>query len=327
MQKSTILVTGGAGYIGSHIIRQLGEANEHMIILDNLSTGFRDAVLSGELIVGDCGDQELVSRILQEHKIDAVIHMAAFISVPESIQNPLKYYNNNTTNTAKLLQCCVATKVKHFIFSSSAAVYGIPTSSFVDENEVCAPINPYGRSKLMSEWILEDVAKSSHLRYISLRYFNVGGADPQSRIGQRNAAATNLIKVAAQTAVGIRDHIEIFGTDYDTPDGTGIRDYIHVEDLASAHLQALNYLRQGNESLTLNCGYGYGYSVREVLNAVQRLSKTRLSIRETPRRHGDPAAVIANAKKIQRLLDWQPQFANLDTIVQHALSWERKLAQ
>lgn len=323
--KNSILVTGGAGYIGSHIVRQLGEHNERIIVLDNLSTGHANDVLAGELIIGNCGDETLITQLIHDKQIDSVIHLAAHTIVPESVRDPLKYYTNNTLNTCKLLQSCVQNGIKNFIFSSSAAVYGIPNQPFVSEEGPCAPINPYGRSKLMSEWMLQDVANASDLRYIALRYFNVGGADPKTRIGQRNVAATTLIKVATQAAVGLRDQIEIFGTDYNTPDGTGIRDYIHVEDLASAHLQALAYLRQGNSSLTLNCGYGHGYSVREVLNAVERLAQTKLPIHEVARRAGDPAMVIADAKKIQQLLDWQPRFANLDAIITSALAWERKL--
>lgn len=323
--QRTVLVTGGAGYIGSHVVRQLGEAGERIMILDNLSTGSRNAVLYGELVVGDTGDTELVDRLLREHHVDTVMHFAAHIVVPESVSDPLKYYHNNTCKTRNLLECCVNAGVSHFIFSSTAAVYGLPAGGSASEDTPTAPINPYGASKLMSEWMLRDVAAASPLRHVTLRYFNVAGADPQGRIGQRTPNATHLLKVACETAVGKRDHVSIFGTDYDTPDGTGVRDYIHVEDLAAAHLAALDHLRRGGASTTLNCGYGRGFSVREVLAMVEKLSGAALTIHEEPRRPGDPAAIVAQAERIQQILNWQPRYADLMKIVQSALDWERRL--
>lgn len=325
MHKSSILVTGGAGYIGSHIVKQLAEAGEHVVILDDLSTGYAENVLAGDLIIGNCGNQDLVSRILNEHHIEAVIHLAASIIVPESIQQPLKYYQNNVVNTCHLLECCIQAKVNKFIFSSSASVYGTHDKHLVSEIDHCNPINPYGHSKLICEQVLHDLSIATPLHYIALRYFNVGGADLQGRIGLRNPQATTLIKVATQAALGIKPHIAVYGTDYPTLDGTGIRDYIHVEDVASAHLQALNYLRHNNSSLVLNCGYGHGYSVRQVLEAVQRLANTKLNIQELARRPGDPAEIIADNREILEVLNWAPQYADLDVIIQSSLNWEKKL--
>ena len=324
-QKPGILVTGGAGYIGSHVVRQLGEAGEHVIVLDNLSTGFAESVLCGELIEGNTGDSELVSRILAEHNIESVLHFAAHTIVPESVEDPLKYYGNNTCSTRSLLDCCARADVKHFIFSSTAAVYGTPEEPLASESTPTSPINPYGTSKLMTEWMLRDLSFATPLRHIALRYFNVAGSDPGGRIGQSTAKATLLIKVACEAAIGKRDKVSIFGTDYPTADGTGIRDYIHVEDLASAHLAALNYLRQGGESQTMNCGYGHGYSVRQVLDAVQRVSGVTLNIVKEPRRAGDPPALVAAVDKIHQVLDWQPQYDELDVIVKTSLEWEKKL--
>ncbi|MFO0454175.1 MAG: UDP-glucose 4-epimerase GalE, partial [Pseudomonadota bacterium] len=270
MQRKGILVTGGAGYIGSHVVRQLGEAGERVVTLDNLSRGFREAVTHGELVIGDTGDRALVLDVLRRHEIDTVMHFAAFTIVPESVAEPLKYYANNTCSTRSLLECCVEAGVEHFVFSSTAAVYGMPAGGVAAEDSPTVPINPYGTSKLMSETMLRDVSASTRLRHVVLRYFNVAGSDPQGRIGQSTPQATLLTKVAVEHVVGKRPHVSIFGTDYDTPDGTGVRDYIHVEDLASAHLKALDYLRAGGKSATMNCGYGHGYSVREVLKAVER---------------------------------------------------------
>lgn len=324
MKGKGILVTGGAGYIGSHTARQLGEAGERLVTLDNLSTGFRQAVLYGELVVGDTGDRELVSRILVEHEIDTVLHFAAHTVVPESVENPLKYYGNNTCNTRNLLECCATAGVKHFVFSSTAAVYGIPESDVAYEDAPTNPINPYGTSKLMSEMMLRDLAAASDMTYVALRYFNVAGCDPQGRIGQSTPKATLLTKVACETAVGKRDAVYIFGTDYPTPDGTGVRDYIHVEDLADAHVKALAYLRKEGASITLNCGYGHGYSVRDLLKAVERADGNPLNIIETERRAGDPPSLIAGADKVREVLNWTPQYDDLARIAESSLAWERR---
>jgi UDP-glucose 4-epimerase len=321
----SILVTGGAGYIGSHVVRQLGERNEKVIVLDNLSTGFRSAILHGYLVVGDTGDRALVSRLLAEHRIETVLHFAAHTIVPESVANPLKYYGNNTSSTRTLLECCQQAQVKHFVFSSTAAVYGIPANGIAAESSPTQPINPYGTSKLMSEWMLRDLSAASSLRHVVLRYFNVAGCDPGERIGQSTLNATLLTKVACEAAVGKRPHVSIFGTDYPTADGTGVRDYIHVEDLAAAHINALDYLRSGGVSTTLNCGYGHGYSVREVISTVDRLNGQPLETIEAPRRPGDPPALIAKAQSIREVLGWVPRHDNLEAIVRSQLQWERRL--
>jgi UDP-glucose 4-epimerase len=325
MARNGILVTGGAGYIGSHVVQQLGAAGERVVTLDNLSRGFRRAVTHGELVVGDTGDRDFVLRVLKEHEIDTVMHFAAFTIVPESVAEPLKYYANNTCSTRSLLQCCVESGVKHFVFSSTAAVYGIPPGGVASEDTPTAPINPYGASKLMSEQMLRDVSAATPLRHVALRYFNVAGSDPGGRIGQSTPGATLLTKVAVEHVVGKRSHVSVFGTDYDTPDGTGVRDYIHVEDLATAHLEALKYLRNGGASTTLNCGYGHGYSVRELLQAVERVSGQKLVVREEPRRAGDPPSLISKAERIREVLGWTPKHDDLDHIVRTALEWERKL--
>ena len=325
MGKKGILVTGGAGYIGSHVVRQLGEAGERVVVLDNLSTGFADAVLHGELIIGDTGDRELVRKLLREHEVDSVLHFAAHTIVPESVEKPLKYYGNNTCNSRNLLECCSDAGVQHVIFSSTAAVYGIPNDPRCNEDTPLAPINPYGSSKLMTEHMLRDLSAVTDLRHVILRYFNVAGSDPQGRIGQSTVKATLLIKVAAEVAVGKRERIYVFGTDYPTPDGTGVRDYIHVDDLADAHIQALRYLREGGESTILNCGYGHGYSVREVLDAVNRVNGKPITIEEQPRRAGDPPILIAAVDKIHKVLEWKPRYDDLEVIVKTSLDWERKL--
>lgn len=322
---NTILVTGGAGYIGSHVVQQLSQRGERVVVLDNLVSGFREAVGDAELVVGDVGDRSLVARVMTEHHIGAVLHFAAHTVVPESVRDPLKYYGNNTCNTRNLLACCVDAGVRRFLFSSTAAVYGMGASGIADEDTPVRPINPYGASKLMSETMLRDLGSAGAMQYVILRYFNVAGCDPQGRIGQSTPNATLLLKVACEHAVGKRPSISIFGTDYDTPDGTGIRDYIHVEDLAAAHLRALDHLRADGESLTLNCGYGHGYSVREVIDAVQRVSGQTLTVIEQPRRAGDPPMLIARADRLREKLGWVPRHDDLDFIVCTALQWERKL--
>lgn len=323
-----ILVTGGAGYIGSHTVKQLGQKGEKIVVLDDLSTGFEESVLFGELVVGKTGDQELVDRIMKEHNIDTVMHFAAHTIVPESVENPLKYYNNNTSSTRSLLECCQQNDVRNFIFSSTAATYGIPSDGKpCTEETPTAPINPYGMSKLMSEYMLEDLGKACDMRHVILRYFNVAGCDPDGQIGQSTEKATLLVKVAAEVAVGKRPEIYVYGTDYPTADGTGVRDYIHVSDLASAHIHALDYLRKGGDSTRLNCGYGHGYSVRDVLDTVQKVNGAPINIIEHPRRAGDPPELIANVDKIHRTLDWVPQFDDLEKIVSTAINWERELQQ
>ncbi|MBA53136.1 MAG: UDP-glucose 4-epimerase GalE [Pseudomonadales bacterium] len=323
----SILVTGGAGYIGSHVVRQLVELGERVVVLDNLSTGFEHAVLDTPLVQGDTGDMDLVNSIISQHQVNTVMHFAAHTIVPESVENPLKYYRNNTANTRNLLECCQKNDIKHFVFSSTAAVYGEPQSAYITEETPTNPINPYGMSKLMSETMLRDLAKAFPMTHVILRYFNVAGCDPKGRIGQNTKKATLLTKVAVECAVGKRDKVYIFGTDFDTPDGTGVRDYIHVEDLASAHIKALDYLRAKGESTTLNAGYGHGYSVREVLEMVERVNGKPLNVIETDRRAGDPATLIATASKIREVLGWQPQYDDLETIVRTSLNWERRLSE
>jgi len=325
MKKNGVLVTGGAGYIGSHVVKQLGEMGERIVVLDNLSTGFSESVLYGAFIEGDSGNQTLVSRIIREHNIGSVLHFAAHTIVPESVANPLKYYGNNTCCTRNLLQCCAAGGVENFIFSSTAAVYGIPTQPFASETSPPNPINPYGTSKLMSEWMLRDLCAASSMRHVILRYFNVAGSDPEGAIGQSTENATLLIKVAAEVAVGKRPALLVFGTDYPTRDGTGIRDYIHVSDLANAHIQALNFLRTGGKSTTLNCGYGHGYSVREVIDAVNKVNGAPIAVEEVPRRPGDPPQLVAAVDKIHQTFEWTPIYDNLEDIVRTSLAWEHKL--
>ena len=325
MSQGSILVTGGAGYIGSHVALQLRARGERVVILDDLSRGFRQAVLDTPLVVGKVGDRDTVASLLKSHQVDTVMHFAAYTIVPESVAQPLKYYGNNTCSTRTLLECCLEAGVANFVFSSSAAVYGIPAEGFASETTATAPINPYGTSKLMSEWMLRDVAAASALRYVALRYFNVAGSDTSGRIGQATPSATLLVKVACEAAVGKRPGVAVYGSDYPTPDGTGVRDYLHVEDLAAAHLDALAYLRNGGRSSTLNVGYGHGYSVREVLAAVERAAGAKLSVREEPRRAGDPPSLIARADRIRQELDWRPRLDDLDTIVRTSLEWERQL--
>jgi UDP-glucose 4-epimerase len=326
MKNNKILVTGGAGYIGSHVVRQLAAANESVITLDNLSTGFEAAVTSGDFVAGDTGDAELLDRIFAANDIDTVMHFAAHTIVPESVADPLKYYRNNTASSRTLLEAAAKHGVKNIVFSSTAAVYGIPDGGLASEDSPTQPINPYGTSKLMTEWMLRDLAAAGGPRYVALRYFNVAGCEPTGTIGQSTPKATLLVKVACEAATGRRPRVAIYGTDYPTPDGTGLRDYIHVEDLASAHLDALTYLRNGGDSAVLNCGYGHGYSVRDVLAAVERANGKPLNIVEEPRRAGDPPELIAVANRVREILGWSPQFDDLDTIVKTSLAWERKIA-
>jgi UDP-glucose 4-epimerase len=327
MDQKTVLVTGGAGYIGSHVVLQLRARGERVVVLDNLGTGFRQALGDVPLVVGNVGDAALVAGVLREHDVDTVMHFAAHTIVPESVRDPLKYYGNNTCSTRSLLQTCSEHGIQHFVFSSTAAVYGILDSGYAAEDTPTAPINPYGTSKLMSEWMLRDLSLATPLRHVVLRYFNVAGSDTGGRIGQSTRSATLLMKVAAEHAVGKRPHLSVYGTDYPTPDGTGVRDYIHVQDLATAHVDALAYLRAGGPSTTLNCGYGHGYSVRQVLDAVERISGQKLVVREEPRREGDPPVLVARADRIKSVLGWTPRLDDLDTIVRTSLEWERKLLQ
>jgi UDP-glucose 4-epimerase len=325
MPQSGILVTGGAGYIGSHVALMLSEAGEQVVVLDNLSTGFRDAVPDGTFVQGDVADRGLVSGLIRTYDIDTVMHFAAHTVVPESVADPLKYYGNNTCATRTLLECCRDTAVKHFVFSSSAQVYGICADGLIGEEAPTAPANPYGASKLMSEWMLRDLSAGSDLRHVTLRYFNVAGSDPKGRIGQSTRDATLLIKAACEVGLGKRPELTVFGTDYPTPDGTGVRDYIHVTDLAAAHVRALDHLRNGGPSGTYNAGYGHGFSVRQVVAAVERALGKKLPVREAPRRAGDPPSLIAMSGAIRRTLGWKPELDDLDIIVRTTLNWERRL--
>jgi len=324
-----VLVTGGAGYIGSHAVLALLDAGWRVVVIDNLVTGFRWAVPEQAAFAeGDIADSALVGRLIAEHGIGAIIHFAGSVVVPESVENPLKYYNNNTAKTRSLLESAVAGGVRHFIFSSTAATYGVPESSPVSESAPTRPINPYGMSKLMTEAMLADVARAHPMNYCALRYFNVAGADPAGRSGQSTAGATHLIKVAVEAATGRRSHVSVYGTDYATPDGTGVRDYIHVSDLAAAHVDALETLiASPNESHIFNCGYGRGFSVLEVLDAVDRATNMRIERRMETRRAGDPDALVADNRAILERLPWRPKRNDLDTIVADALAWERVLGQ
>jgi UDP-glucose 4-epimerase len=321
-----VLVTGGAGYIGSHMTLALLDRGEEVVVLDNLSTGVRALVPAGARFVeGDVSDRALTARTLDEHRIDAALHFAGSTVVPDSVSDPLAYYANNTAASRDLIEACVKAGVKHFIFSSTAAVYGATDRATIDEDAPKSPANPYGRSKLMTEWMLRDTAAASGLSYVALRYFNVAGADPQGRAGQSTPRATHLIKRACQAALGRVPYLGVFGVDYPTPDGTGIRDYIHVSDLVAAHGLALDHLRAGGEAAVFNCGYGHGFSVRQVIDAVERAAGLTLPVKELPRRAGDPPAVVADPGRIKAQLGWAPSHAELDEIVRSALAWESSL--
>jgi UDP-glucose 4-epimerase len=322
----SVLVTGGAGYIGSHMVLELLDAGEKVVVIDNLSTGFRWAVAPGAtLVVADIADADLVKKVITTHGVTAIIHFAGSIVVPESISDPLGYYLNNTVKSRGLIQAAVETGVRQFIFSSTAAVYGNPKENPVTETATPAPMSPYGSSKLMTEIMLADTANAHDFRFVALRYFNVAGADPMGRSGQSTPKATHLIKVACETALGKRSHMEVFGTDYPTHDGTCIRDYIHVKDLARAHMSALAHLRKGGASNIYNCGYSKGFSVHEVIAAVKRVSRVDFPVRLSPRRPGDPTAIVAASAKIRNELGWIPQHDDLDTIVAQALAWEKRV--
>ncbi len=328
-RKVPVLVTGGAGYIGSHAVLALKDAGWEVAVIDNLSTGFEFAIPDGvPLYRGDIADAELLARIFAEQGTKAIMHFAGSIIVPESVEQPLRYYENNTVKSRALIEAAVAGGVDHFIFSSTAATYGVPETSPVAEDSPKSPINPYGWSKLMTEQMLADAAAAHGFNFCALRYFNVAGADPEARSGQSTAGATHLIKVACEAATGKRDSVAVFGTDYDTPDGTGVRDYIHVSDLANAHVLALEALiEQPQRSLTMNCGYGRGFSVLEVLNAVDRVTNATIERRMEPRRAGDPAELVSDPGRIRATLPWRPQHDDLGTIIEHALQWERRLSE
>lgn len=319
-----ILITGGAGYIGSHVIKKLGEAGFNLVTYDNLSTGFQEAVTYGELIVGDLGDIETLDSLMSLHHFDAIIHLAGSVLVPESVKNPQKYYQNNTVNSFNLIKLCSKHNINNFIFSSTAAVYGSLPSGYASEENTTIPVNPYGHSKLMTEQMLSDSSSANkEFNYVALRYFNVSGADPEGKIGQASLGATHLIKVNCEAAAGKREKVSIFGTDFETPDGTGIRDYIHVTDLADAHVKALQYLLDGGSSDIFNCGYGHGFSVKEIINAVKKFTGTDYTVMETIRRDGDPAILISKVDKIKDKLNWKPKSDDLNFIIKTAFEWEK----
>ncbi|HEY8591354.1 MAG TPA: UDP-glucose 4-epimerase GalE [Sphingomicrobium sp.] len=325
--KEHILVTGGAGYIGSHVVLALCDAGYRVTVVDNLSTGFRSAVpVKAAFVLGEVGDLDFVVKLLRDGSFDAVMHFAASLTVPESVANPLKYYSNNSCSTRALLEAMIITGVCNFVFSSTAAIYGIPEELPITEAAIPNPINPYGASKLVIEWMLRDVAAAFPFRFAALRYFNVAGADPQGRAGQRTAGATHLIKAVVEQVVGRRNVVEIFGTEFPTPDGTGVRDYIHVSDLADVHVLALKRLLAGGHCIVANCGYGRGFSVKQVIEAAERVGGTRLNVRLCPARAGDPPAVIADPSLAQSELNWRPQYDDLDTILRDALRWESRSA-
>ncbi|WP_407179614.1 UDP-glucose 4-epimerase GalE [Bradyrhizobium sp. STM 3562] len=322
----SVLVTGGAGYVGSHTVRALYEANEKVVVIDNLSTGFSAHLPEGvPLFIGDAGDENLVDGVIAQHDVDTIMHFAGSIVVPESMRDPLLYYRNNTMTTRSLLNAAVKRGIERFIFSSTAAVYGDPEQVPVPEHARTRPLSPYGSSKLMTEIILHDVASAYGMNYVVLRYFNVAGADPLARIGLATIGATHLLKIAVEAATGQRAKIDVFGTDYPTEDGSCIRDFVHVSDLAQAHRAALSYLRTGGASVTLNCGYGRGYSVLETIEAVRRVSGRNFAVSYAPRREGDIMTMVADASRIRATLDWTPQYDNIETIAAHALAWEEKL--
>ena len=319
-----ILITGGAGYIGSHVVKALGQLGHDITIFDNLSTGHREAVTFGDLVVGDLTDKPKLDELFKTRKFEAVLHFAGSIVVPDSVSDPLGYYQNNTVNSHFLLSLCQKHNVNQFIFSSTAAVYGMPGDGVCREDSPLAPINPYGQSKLMTEHMLKDLSFASDFRYVALRYFNVSGADPEGRVGQSFPKATHLIKVASETACGKREKMDIFGTDFNTPDGTCVRDYIHVSDLADAHVKALEYLAQGGKSEVLNCGYGRGFSVKEVVARVKEITGVNFIVVEGPRRAGDPASLTAKADRIQQVIGWKPKYDDLNIIIKSAYEWEKK---
>jgi UDP-glucose 4-epimerase len=322
----TVLVTGGAGYIGSHTVRALTDAGESVVVIDNLSTGFSQFLPEGvPLFIGDAADENLVEGVISAHQVETIIHFAGSVVVPDSMRDPLAYYRNNTMTTRSLLNAAVKCGVNRFIFSSTAAVYGNPDQIPVPEHAPTRPLSPYGSSKLMTEIILHDVASAHGMNYVVLRYFNVAGADPEARIGLATAGATHLLKIAVEAATGQRAKIDVFGTDYPTPDGSCIRDFVHVSDLAQAHHAALSYLRRGGASVTLNCGYGRGHSVKETIEAVRRVSGRNFAVQFAPRRPGDIMTMIADTTRIRSTLNWTPQYDDLDTIAAHALKWEEKL--
>src|SRR3954469_22384636 len=324
----TVLVTGGAGYIGSHMVQALAEAGESVVVIDNLSTGFSTALPEGvPLFIGDAADENLVEGVIAAHAVESIVHFAGSVVVPDSMRDPLGYYRNNTMTTRSLLNAAVKCGVNRFIFSSTAAVYGNPERMPVAEDAPTRPLSPYGSSKLMTEIMLHDVAAAHGMKYVVLRYFNVAGADPQSRIGLATAGATHLLKIAVEAATGQRAKIDVYGTDYPTPDGSCVRDFIHVSDLAQAHRAALSYLRAGGHSTTLNCGYGEGYSVLETIEAVRRVSGRNFAVQYAQRRPGDIMTMIADPRRIVSTLDWTPQYADLETIAAHALAWEEKLVR